>query len=75
MQNLTNILIEVVEKYYLISDGKAMLEPILASASIELFTDMAMSSVPFIAMPAITLLISLVNYYSFSNMNNEDKES
>lgn len=34
MQNLTNILVEIVEKYYLISDGKAMLEPILASASI-----------------------------------------
>lgn len=75
VQNLTNILVEVVEKYYLIADGKFMLEPVLTMNTIEQLVEMALGSNPFTALPAMTLLISIINHYSFSSMNNEDKDS
>lgn len=75
VQNLTNILVEIVEKYFLIADGKSLLEPVLAAGSVELFVDLACSQNPFVAMPIMTLLISIINYYSFSSMNNEDKDN
>lgn len=75
VQNLTNILVEVVEKYYLIADGKQMLEPILASSTIERLVDLSLCGNPFVALPVMSLLISIINYYSFSSMNSEDKDN
>jgi hypothetical protein len=69
VQNITNILVEVAEKYYLLADGKEMLDTILAEKTIDIL--LAMSSDPntLISQPVTNLLVSLVNYYSFSSLN------
>lgn len=73
LSNLSNVLIEVIEKYYLIADGKILLDVILEKENIELIFDLGQSNNPFINSPMLNVLVSIINYYSFSSFNSEEK--
>lgn len=75
VQNISTILMEVADRYYLIADGKEMLDIILTEKPIEMFLAMSSEANTLISQPAINMLVSLVNYYSFSSLNSEDKTS
>ena len=73
LSNLSNVLIEIIEKYYLIADGKVLLDVILEKENIELIFELGQSNNPFINSPMLNVLLSIVNYYSFSSFNSEEK--
>lgn len=75
VQNITAIFVEIADKYYLLADGKEMLDLILADKSISLYFLLMEKTNALVAIPAISLLMSLVNYYAFSSLNAEDKTS
>jgi hypothetical protein len=73
IENLGGIFCEVIEKYYLIVNGKQMMDVLTSEKTILLFIGMIRS--PFIsdnAFPAFNFFISLINYYSFSSFNVDD---
>lgn len=76
IENLCGILCETIEKYYLIINGKQMIEYITSEKCIQLFMSMIRS--PFLSensIPGFNFFISLINYYSFSSFNVDDLNS
>ena len=74
VENLCSVLIETVDKYYLIQDGKQMIEAITDQASVEAMMGLIRESSE-LAFPAFSFFISLINYYSFSSFNAEEQNS
>ena len=52
-----------------------MLDIILTEKPIEMLLGMSSDMNTLISQPAINTLVSLVNYYSFSALNSEDKNN
>lgn len=72
IENLCVILCETIEKYYLIVDGKSMMDIITSDKTISLFMGLVRNSEKEYAFPAFNFFISLINYYSFSSFNVDD---
>jgi hypothetical protein len=68
VENLMTVLIETIEKYYLILDGKAMVEILTSQQCIETMLALIKENWEG-AFPAFNFFISLINYYSFSSFN------
>jgi hypothetical protein len=64
------VLIETVDKYYLIVDGKQMIEVITDQPSVEIMMRLIKDNHE-VAFPAFSYFISLINYYSFSSFNTD----
>ena len=72
IENLCVILCETIEKYYLIVDGKQMMDVITSEKTISLLMSLVRSQQMDYAFPAFNFFISLINYYSFSSFNVDD---
>lgn len=59
---------EIIEKYYLISDGKNMLDVILAKENVELITSIMMDG-SSASNSIFNVVVWLVRYYSLSSFN------
>ena len=70
-ENLILILNEIVDKYYLIADGKAMMDQLLNEKSISMLMGMVSRQSEF-SLNAMQLCLCLMKYYSFSSFNSED---
>jgi hypothetical protein len=68
VENLMTVLIETIEKYYLILDGKSMVEILTSQQCIETMLALIKENWEG-AFPAFNFFISLINYYSFSSFN------
>lgn len=64
-------MIETVDKFYLIQDGKQMIEVITDQTSIDVMMGLIRENNE-LAFPAFSFFISLINYYSFSSFNTEE---
>jgi len=62
------VLIETVDKYYLIVDGKQMIEVITSQPCVQIMVEL-INQQNEIAFPAFGFFIALINYYSFSSFN------
>lgn len=74
IQNIGEVLIEIIEKYYLISDGKAMLQIITNQENVSLVVEIFMSG-GSIAMAASNIVGWLMRYYCLSSFNTEDPQN
>ena len=72
IENLCSILCDTIEKYYLILDGKQMMDVITSEKTISLMMSMVRCPQTDFAFPAFNFFISLINYYSFSSFNVDD---
>ena len=63
---------ETIEKYYLIVDGKQMMDVITSEKTISLMMSLIRSQQLDYSFPAFNFFISLINYYSFSSFNVDD---
>ena len=68
VENLCSVLIETVDKYYLIVDGKQMIEAITSEKNVRLMMKL-IEREGELAFPAFAFFVSLINYYSFSSFN------
>lgn len=64
------VLIEVIEKYYLLLDGKVLVEALTSQQAIETMLALIKENWEG-AFPAFNFFISLINYYSFSSFNSD----
>jgi hypothetical protein len=71
IENLCSVLIETIDKYYLILDGKQMIETITDQASMDVMVGLIRDNSEM-AFPAFSFFISLINYYSFSSFNSDE---
>jgi hypothetical protein len=71
IENICSVLIETVDKYYLIQDGKQMIEVITDQSSIDIMMTLIKENSE-LAFPAFSFFISLINYYSFSSFNTDE---
>ena len=73
VENLSSVLIELLEKYYLIADGKQMVDQILYQDNNvkSLFKNLTNKNSD-ISMSLLNILISVVKYYSLSSFNSEE---
>jgi hypothetical protein len=74
IENLTGVMIETIEKYYLIADGKQMMDVITSQICIDTMLGLLKESGE-LAYPAMNFFIALINYYSFSSLNSEEKHN
>lgn len=74
IENLCSVLIETVDKYYLIVDGKQMIEVITDQSSIQIMMTLIRDNSEY-AFPAFSYFISLINYYSFSSFNIDEVQN
>lgn len=65
---------EIIEKYYLIADGKAMLEIITSQENVGLVVDIFMQGGP-LALAAANIVGWLMRYYCLSSFNTEDPQN
>ena len=65
------MLIEIVEKYYLITDGKAMLDIVTAQENIDLIVQILIAGKD-ISHSIVGLALWLMRYYCLSSFNQED---
>ena len=72
IENLCSILLETIEKYYLIVDGRQMMEFITSDKVISIMMNLIQSHAQDHAFSACNFFISLINYYSFSSFNSDD---
>lgn len=72
LENLCLILCETIEKYYLIIDGKQLMDIITSEKTILAIMSLIRSSSSDYAFPGFNFCISLINYYSFSSFNVDD---
>lgn len=72
IENLCSVLLETIEKYYLIVDGKQMMEIITSDKIISVMMNLIQSNIHDHAFSGCNFLISLINYYSFSSFNSDD---
>jgi hypothetical protein len=75
IENLCSILVETIEKYYLIVDGKQMMEVIVGEKCITTMMGLLKSTNHGHAFSACNFFISLINYYSFSSFNVDELSS
>lgn len=68
IENLMAVVIETIEKYYLIADGKQLVEVLTSQQCVETMLALIRDSWEG-AYPAFNFFISLINYYSFSSFN------
>ncbi len=73
IENLMTVLIETIEKYYLILDGKTLVEILTSQPFIETMLSLIKENWEG-AYPAFNFFISLINYYSFSSFNAFDTD-
>lgn len=66
VENLCSVLIETVDKYYLIVDGKQMVEAVSDPAAMQVMIGLIQDNNEM-AFPAFSFFIALINYYSFSS--------
>ncbi len=71
VENLCRVLTETTEKYYLIADGKELLDVILNEKTISQLFVLSQNPNTLISLPIVTLLVSLIDYYAFSSLNSE----
>ena len=74
IENLSAVLIEVVDKYFLIVDGKAMMEVLCSQESVQAMLDLIKVESES-SFPAFHFFISLINYYSYSSFSDDPKTS
>lgn len=74
VENLCSVLVETVDKYYLIQDGKQMIEAITDQQSIAAMMGLIRENSE-LAFPAFGFFIALINYYSFSSFNADEQPS
>lgn len=75
IQNITGILGDIPEKYYLIADGKELLDVVLSEKSVGILFGLVEKPNPLLSIPAASLLVALVNYYAFCSLNTEDRQN
>ena len=63
---------ETIEKYYLIIDGKQLMDIISSEKTIQIIMGLIRSPQSEYAFPGFNFCISLINYYSFSSFNVDD---
>jgi hypothetical protein len=73
IENLMTVLIETIEKYYLILDGKTLVEILTSQPFIETMLALIKENWEG-AYPAFNFFISLINYYSFSSFNADETD-
>ena len=73
IENLMTVLIETIEKYYLILDGKTLVEILTSQQCIETMLALIKDNWEG-AYPAFNFFISLINYYSFSSFNADETD-
>ncbi len=73
VENLMTIIIETIEKYYLILDGKTMVEVLTAQTTIDTMLTLIKENWEG-AYPGFSFFISLINYYSFSSFNADEPD-
>ena len=71
VENVCEILIEVVEKYYLITDGKNMLDFILNQDNINVIMSILIHK-SSISLSVVNLAVVFMRYYCLSSFNQED---
>lgn len=71
VENISEVLIEIIEKYYLIADGNAMLEFIVAEPQVKMVMGMLMRG-DGLSMAVSGVVGWLMRYYCLSSMNTED---
>ncbi len=73
VENLSSVLIELLEKYYLIADGKQMVDQILYQDNNvkSLFKNLTNKNSE-VSLSLLNILISVVKYYSLSSFNSEE---
>ena len=65
------VLQELIEKYYLIADGKILLETILEAKNCELIISM-MGAEKEYSYPAMMVALMILKYYTFSSFNSDE---
>lgn len=73
IENLCSVLIETVDKYYLIVDGKQMVEAVSDCAAMQVMIGLIQENTE-LSFPAFSFFIALINYYSFSSFTSEDSQ-
>ena len=72
IENLIVILNETIDKYYLIADGKLMLEMILDEKPVAMILEMISKNSSY-SSSAMQLCLYIMKYYSFSSFNTEEQ--
>lgn len=71
VENLSSVLIELLEKYYLIADGKQMVDQILYQENnIKVFFKNIFNKGSDISLSLLNILVSILKFYSLSSFNN-----
>jgi hypothetical protein len=71
IENICEVLIEIIEKYYLISDGKVMLDFITTEENVTLIMEILMYQ-QSISLTVVGFAMTLMRYYCLSSFNQED---
>jgi hypothetical protein len=68
------VFIEIIEKYYLIADGKTMLEIITSHENVALIVEIFMYG-GSVSLAAANIVGWLMRYYCLSSFNTEDRQN
>ena len=64
-------MIEIIEKYYLICDGKMMLEYIVSEENVQLLLEVLMYQ-QNVSLAVVPVVMAIMKYYCLSSFNQED---
>ena len=71
IENIGEALVELIEKYYLIADGKSMMDIVTNMENISLIFNILTNGGP-ISNCVVNVVTWLIKYYSFSSFNTEE---
>lgn len=71
IENVCEVMIEIVQKYYLITDGKAMLDFILSQENVDLIMEVLIFKKD-VSLTVVNLAMVIMRFYCLSSFNQED---